>query len=286
VGSNPLARADAYGAPQYDCGLDGISLRKSPWPDLAGWMARYLAEEEQLFAAREAEARRTVDTLAGSIARFRTDTGALPRSLAELFAAPEAPPRDPWGQSYRYDVPGRFNPGSFDVYSVHGHSRAPGLWIGNWTVPYAMRGAIEGETLAVAGTSPGVRATPQELRINAIPPLSGGALLFVRMSKQGDWVDLQVRPPSAGRYRLAARLVTSHNYAVVRCRWNGEPVGDAVNCFSPKVGVRTVMLGTVACPAEGGTLRLEVVDRDALSSDYYAGIDAVVLEAEDGGSPR
>ncbi|MCJ7679158.1 MAG: type II secretion system protein GspG, partial [Candidatus Aminicenantes bacterium] len=41
-------------------------------------------------------------------------------------------PRDPWGQKYRYSVPGKYNPESYDIWSVHGHSRNPDLWIGNW----------------------------------------------------------------------------------------------------------------------------------------------------------
>ena len=44
VGSHPLARAADSNEPGRDCRLDGISLRRFPWDDLHGQMARYLAE--------------------------------------------------------------------------------------------------------------------------------------------------------------------------------------------------------------------------------------------------
>jgi hypothetical protein len=42
-------------------------------------------------------------------------------------------PRDPWDQPYQYRVPGRHHPNAFDIWSIHGESRNPSLWIGNWS---------------------------------------------------------------------------------------------------------------------------------------------------------
>ncbi len=276
VGSHPLARASAegaLGAPGLDCGLDGISLRKFPWDDLAGWMERYLAQEAQLFAAREQAARDAVTLLGERIARFRNEHGELPRDLAML---PEPPPRDPWGQQYRYDSPGRFNPTGFDIYSVHGNSRSPGLWIGNWSQPYVLAGAAEGESLEVAAAAEGVRAQSQELALRTIPPLSGGKLLFVRIQKEGDWIDLRLPRTAEGRIALSARFVTSHDYGVVRFALDGKECPEPFDGFSAAIDTRIVPLGTIEPGPQGTVLRIRAVGRNASSTGYMAGIDAII----------
>ena len=165
VGSNPLARVRgvAYtqagrrylevsppGSPGLNMALDAISLRKLPWENSWEWMQDYLAREEHLFTERVEEARARVGDLAAAIEAFRRDTGEYPRTLDELVERPrrfpeesgdwpylsnpdlDGIPLDPWGQRYRYLRPGTHNPETFDVWSVHGNERNPGVWIGNW----------------------------------------------------------------------------------------------------------------------------------------------------------
>ena len=276
VGSHPLSRASAegaLGAPGLDCGLDGISLRRFPWDDLAGWMERYLAQEAQLFAAREQAARDAVALIGERVARFRNEHGELPRDLGVL---PEPPPRDPWGQQYRYDSPGRFNPTGFDIYSVHGNSRSPGLWIGNWTQPYVLAGAAEGESLEVAAAAEGVRAQAQELALRTIPPLSGGKLLFIRLEKEGDWIDLRLPRAAEKRTALSARLVTSRDYGVVRVALDGKECPEPFDGFSAAIDTRLVSLGTIEPGTQGAVLRIRAIGRNALSTGYMAGIDAII----------
>jgi hypothetical protein len=149
IGANPLARIRGV-AYCLKMALDGISLRKLPWENTWAWMQDYLAREEQLFARRVETAAATVGRLAQAIEAFREDTGEYPRDLDELVERPSrlagkagdwpyvAPlvdgkiPLDPWGQRYRYLMPGAHKPGGFDVWSVHGNERDPRVWIGNW----------------------------------------------------------------------------------------------------------------------------------------------------------
>ena len=125
--------------------FDVVSIRRFPWDDLQGWIERYLREEGALFKARVDEARRIVDSLSAAVEAYHRDTLEYPRGIEDLVRRPERlsaskgnwpyareTPRDPWGQLYRYACPGRFNPQGFDVYSVHGNSRLPAVWIGNW----------------------------------------------------------------------------------------------------------------------------------------------------------
>jgi hypothetical protein len=135
------------GQPAFHMALDGISLRKLPWGDGWSWMQDYLTQEKALFEGRIAAAAATVRTLADAIERFRVDLEEYPQALDELLDPPArlsdrsgrwpyvpGPriPLDPWGQHYRYAVPGTRNPAGFDVWSVHGNERRPAGWIGNW----------------------------------------------------------------------------------------------------------------------------------------------------------
>lgn len=289
--ANPLSRAEDSDEPGLNCRLDGISLRKFPWDDLHGQMQRYLAEEEQLFAQMVNQAKQTVTSLEVAIKRYQLDTGYLPRSLDELTRRPERIPgtsgnwpyvrdlpADPWGQSYRYAFPGKFNPDSFDVYSVHGNSRNPSRWIGNWPSPYRIRDALEGEDLEIKAKSEGVNATKQEIGIASFPPLSQGRLLFIRLRKKGDSIDLAL-PPSVkpGRYVLKLRLVTSRDYSILRASFNGKTLDQPIDTYSPAVDATSVTLGPIEVRSEANVLRLEAVGQNPESSGYYAGIDALVL---------
>jgi type II secretory pathway pseudopilin PulG len=115
--------------------LDAISLRKLPWENSWDWMEDYLVREERLFAERVESAAAAVQRLAEAIEAFKEETGEYPASLEELEGREglaRSIPLDPWGQHYRYRVPGANNPEGFDVWSVHGNERDPRVWIGNW----------------------------------------------------------------------------------------------------------------------------------------------------------
>lgn len=291
VGSNPLARAEDSGKPGLNCRLDGISLRKFPWDDLYGQMQRYLAEEEKRSAEMVRRAEQTVAGLDAAIRRFRQDTGGYPNNLGELLTHPQRIraargnwpyvveiPADPWGQPYRYEYPGKFNPDLFDVYSVHGNSRGPARWIGNWPKPFHIRGALEGEELQIVANSEDVIASQQQVSVASFPPLSGGRLLFVRLRRKGDFIDLAI-PPSVkpGKYILKVRLVTSWDYAVVRVEFNDTPLGQPVDTYSPTIDTKSIVLGNVAVRSGRNVLRLEAVGRNPASAGHYAGIDAVMF---------
>lgn len=291
IGSHPLARAADSNAPGLDCRLDGISLRRFPWDDLYGQMQRYLEEEEKLFGERVERARQTVAELDAAVTRFREDTGRYPGELGELLARPRqfSPsrgsrpyaaeiPADPWGQRYRYECPGRFNPSGFDVYSVHGNSRNPSLWIGNWPDPFRIRGALEAERLEVKAASSHVTVSKQEIDLASFPPLSEGRLLFVRLRQNGDSISLGLPPSLApGQYSLSVRLVTSWDYGVIGMSFNGTPLGQPVDAYTPAIDARSVSLGDVRVNAGENVLTLEAVGQNPRSSGCFAGIDAVML---------
>ncbi|MBN1590140.1 MAG: DUF2961 domain-containing protein [Pirellulales bacterium] len=291
VGSHPLSHRDekSYAAPGLNCRLDGISLRRFPWDDLYGQLQKYLADEKALFDSWINEAKATVASLDAAIRKYARDTRQYPRTLDDLVRRPsrvagwngpyvKAVPRDPWGQLYRYECPGRYAPDAFDVYSVHGNSRDPRVWIGNWNTPFRFQDAIEGEDLRVLDTSAGAAVHSQRARVRSAPVLSNGRLLFVRCHQKGDFVELKLPAPAKpGRYRLRLQLVTADNYGLIQASLNGKPLGEPVDTFSFVLGTKTVVLGPVTIKQKDNVLRLEVVGRGPNSGGYNMGLDAVTL---------
>jgi len=151
VGTNPLSYDALTGKTGYSIRLDAISVRLLPWGDMYAWYQDYLKREEKLFKQRVATAKKTIAALVKAIDNFKRDFARYPDNLEMLIERPAEMnrswsvnpakwpyykgnriPLDPWGQKYRYLVPGRYNQDTYDVWSVHGHSRNASLWIGNW----------------------------------------------------------------------------------------------------------------------------------------------------------
>ena len=60
-------------------------------------------------------------------------------------------------------------------------------------------------------------------------------------------------------------------------KFNDRPLGQPVDTYTPKIDTTTVQLGEVDVASGTNVLRLEAIGRNAASTGYYAGIDAVVL---------
>ena len=104
--------------------------------------------------ANNTKARADISTLESAVEQFRLDTMAYPTTQQGLNALTAPPtdltrperyrqggyirrlPEDPWGNAYRYEMPGRQSDGAYDIYSL-GADNAPGgenenADIGNW----------------------------------------------------------------------------------------------------------------------------------------------------------
>ena len=279
VGAHPLSQSADGNGPGLNCRLDGISLRRFPWDDLHGQMLEYLADEKTLFAARMNNAQEIVQQLARTVEHFHKEHGHYPEDLMQIAGdRPRELPRDPWNQQYQYVVPGRFNPDSFDLFSWHGNSRDPAVWIGNWPNPFRIAGAIEGEELSIAGTTDGVRSSIQRIGTASFPPLSQGTLRFVRLDQEGAWIEFEL-PQSIkpGRHQLTARYVTSRDYGILQLSLNGTPLGQAIDTFTPNVMTKRVEYGEVELKPDRNLLRITVAGRNERSTGVFAGLDAVTL---------
>jgi hypothetical protein len=293
VGANPLSRVKATGQPGYGLAMDAISFRKLPWDHMDRWFADYMVQEEKLFAQWMETARRTVRELSAAVERFTRDTGEQPKDLGELLARPQrlaqsagkwpyypGPriPLDSWGQPYVYACPGLFNPDGFDLYSVHGNSRAPTGWIGNWESPYRLRHAIEGESLVVKAKSDDARPSVQEITTKSIPPVSNGRQLFLKLGSEQSWATFSLPGDlKPGRYAVTLCTLASWDYGRVQWSLDGQSLGAPVDGYAPSTARRVLDAGEVTLSAGPHELRVQVVGRDLKSTGFCAGLDAIVL---------
>jgi general secretion pathway protein G len=98
--------------------------------------------------ARETAATTQISSFKTALNAYEVDMGAYPKGkdgLRELVSAPrnaknwrgpymETLPKDPWGNDYIYECPGKHNPNSFDLMSMGEDGRVGGDDdITNWT---------------------------------------------------------------------------------------------------------------------------------------------------------
>jgi general secretion pathway protein G len=100
--------------------------------------------------ARQTAAKVQVSTFVTALSTFEVDNGYFPKGpdgLQLLMTRPrddqnnwkgpylqtDKLPLDPWQHPYVYEIPGKHNPSSFDVYSKGKNGQAGSESIGNWT---------------------------------------------------------------------------------------------------------------------------------------------------------
>ncbi|MEX0653812.1 MAG: type II secretion system major pseudopilin GspG [Phycisphaeraceae bacterium] len=104
-------------------------------------VTRFTGRGEQ---ARVTAANADIRAVETALDAFEIDNGRFPTAQEGLDALVDRPsnmdswqgpylrrgvPSDPWGNAYIYEIPGRYNPESYDLYSEGG---GDGELIGNW----------------------------------------------------------------------------------------------------------------------------------------------------------
>lgn len=71
--------------------------------------------------------------------------------------------------------------------------------------------------------------------------------------------------------------MTSWDYAVIRISFNGVPLGQPVDIYTPVIDAKSVVLGTVEVKSGVNKLTLEAVAQNPESTGYNAGIGVIML---------
>jgi hypothetical protein len=150
--------------------------------------------------------------------------------------------------------------------------------------PMKVAGAIEGETMRILAKSSDFEIGPQDMGVFSDSQWSGDSQLWVRPTKQGEWIDMELPVAGDGRYHVIVYLTKAQDYGVIQFHLNGKPLGKPIDCFEPDQVVRTgaIDLGEVDLKKGTATMRVEVVGTNERSVGlrYMWGLDCVVLKRQ------
>jgi len=148
--------------------------------------------------------------------------------------------------------------------------------------PFAIEGAIEGETLKIIAKSGDFSAAPQALWKEHT--YSGDAHLWVQATKPGDWIELEVPFENSGSRRVILHLTKSWDYAIVQPFIDGVKAGDPIDTFNGSArdigATGPIDLGAFDLRGKAFVLRLEVVSSNSAAegSGTFFGLDGIEVK--------
>ena len=136
----------------------------------------------------------------------------------------------------------------------------------------------EGEWMKVTGSSVGAVYGPQGMA-GFGGAWSENSQIFIRGLGVGGWVELELGSKTSGRYMLIASFTQAKDYGKIKISINGADAGGEYDMYSASVvAERLTALGEVEL-TEGFTnkFRITVTGKNAEASNYYVGLDFVLL---------
>jgi hypothetical protein len=145
---------------------------------------------------------------------------------------------------------------------------------------FAIPGAIEAESLAGSAKATKGGTWVQDMgQWEYGEAWSGSGALFWDGGQAGSRLTVALPSKSAGRFALAARMVSAPGFGTVQFSLGGAPLGSPVDCYAPQPTPREVALGTAELRAGDNELTVSLTGKDTASSGYRVGIDAFTLSA-------
>ena len=146
--------------------------------------------------------------------------------------------------------------------------------------PFAIQGAIEGESLAGSAKASGGQASGQGMQGYGNAWSHSGQLFWSNGPKPNDTLTLTLTPPAAGTYDLVGYFTKAGDYGQVSFALNGKPLGVTFDGYAPDVTASgPIALGTVTLPAGPSTLVVTITGKNDKSANYLFGLDALALIA-------
>jgi hypothetical protein len=140
-------------------------------------------------------------------------------------------------------------------------------------VIHRVPGALEGESLEVLSVEGVARPQPWD------ETLSGEAQLWWTGARPGSRLVVGFDVKRAGRYRVSARCMQASDYGIVQLSVNGErPTAPQSMYSSHPMPSKVFSLGTFDLPAGTNRLIVDMVNRHTKSTNYFFGLDYVLLE--------
>jgi hypothetical protein len=145
---------------------------------------------------------------------------------------------------------------------------------------FSIPGAIEAESLAESAKATKGGAWAQDMgQWEYGEAWSGSGALFWDGGEAGSRLTIALPSKSAGRFALAARMVSGPGFGTVQFSVGGAPLGSPVDCYASEPAPRQVALGTAELKAGDNELTVALTGRDPKSSGTRVGIDAFTLSS-------
>ncbi len=146
--------------------------------------------------------------------------------------------------------------------------------------PARLPGAHECESLAVVSLTPGIVTEAQDVS-GLGGGWSGGAQLFVRAQKTGDFVEVAIPAAEPGARKVALHATRAPDYGTLRFTVNGTTVAPVFDGYAEKPAPSGPIPLGLHEPKDGRfILRAEVIGANAAATGarHFFGLDAVVLQ--------
>jgi hypothetical protein len=139
--------------------------------------------------------------------------------------------------------------------------------------PKPVKGALEGESMAIIEKSGGVT------EVQDFGELSNGKQLWWRDAKPGDKLVLRFRVREAGDYEITGNFCKANDYGTHRFRLNGAELGVPVDFYSSTLKWETLSLGAMRLDAGEATLEVLCAGKhpSALPRHMF-GLDYILLK--------
>jgi len=170
-------------------------------------------------------------------------------------------------------------PGGTDPYAAQPLDQRLGYFELNAPEPFAVRGALEGETMKVLSCTGG--GTQAQGLSDREGQWSKDTQLWWTEGKPGDKLTLALPVAAAGRYAVRARFTKAIDYGIVQLWLDGRKLGEAMDFFNDGVIPTDEMdLGVVELTKGEHQLTAEIVGTNEKAvRKYMFGLDYVRLEA-------
>ena len=137
--------------------------------------------------------------------------------------------------------------------------------------------SVEAETLKVIETQDGSAETQDMKGIGL--DWSGDAQFWFHAQKPGSLATLELPVPAMGTYNLVVYYTTARDYGIVQTLIDGKEVGSPTDCYTTEVKAKgRVVLGSLDLTAGAHRITFRVTGKNAASSNYLVGVDAIGLE--------
>jgi len=144
--------------------------------------------------------------------------------------------------------------------------------------PVKFPGAVEGESL-LSGAKASNGTVEEQIMDIWEGQWSNEEQLWWRGAGVGDTLTVTLPVKTAGSYELIGHFTKAADYGKAQVSVNGRKVGPELNFYSANVAPSGPMsLGRVTLPAGNVPVTITITGKDAASSGYLVGLDALVLK--------